>query len=190
MSLSSPNRMVWQYFHALRRLVCDLKIEQDEELVKQNAALAILLSVTVVEAFLNVYFRVIVSESDFLVHRQRVINDLDRRRSLDYKIKNWPKVVLGKSLNIEAPTPKAFMKLKDRRNALMHFTSTHESLEFPDFEVHGLADTTLFDSLQESDAVEALSVAKGMLCEFFRLRGVPEPQLKHALHFWTGELPT
>jgi hypothetical protein len=181
--------MIWQYFDALRRLVNDLGTEQDEGVVKQNVALAILLSITVVEAFLNIYFRVIVSESGFSSHRQRVLDDLERRKSLDYKVKNWPKAILGKSLNIETSISKAFVRLKDRRNALMHFTSTHESLELPGVKIHGLADTTPFDSLQASDAAEALAVAEGMICEFFRLRGVPEQQLKHVLHSWTGKLP-
>jgi hypothetical protein len=181
--------MVWQYFEALRRLVSELDADQDEAVLKQNVALSIFLSVTVVEAFVNIFFRIVVSEDNFTHHKQRVMDDLYYRKSLDYKLKHWPKVILGNKLNFNAPVPKAFLNLKNRRNALMHFTSTHESLALPGIEVHGLADTATFDTLQASDAAGALDLAEGMLCELFRLKGTPEQHLKHALHTWTGKVP-
>ena len=90
----------------------------------------------------------------------------------------------------KTPVPKAFLALKAKRNALMHFTSTHDSIKRPDFEIHGLADTSVFDELQASDAIRAHELAEGMLCELFKLRGAQEPQLKHLLHSWTGKVPT
>jgi hypothetical protein len=181
--------MIWQYFEALRRLVSQLDADQDEALLKQNVALSIFLSVTVVEAFVNIFFRIVVSENNFIRHKQRVMNDLYHHKSLDYKLKHWPKAILGKGLNFNEPVPKAFLDLKNRRNVLMHFTSTHESLKLLGIEVHGLADTATFDTLQVSDAAEALDLAEGMLCELFRLKGATEQHLKHALHAWTGKVP-
>ena len=189
MILSSPNHMIWQYFEALRRLVNDLAAEQNQRILKQNVALAILLSVTVVEAFVNIFFRVLVSEDGFTNHKRRVLGDLNRRMSLDYKLKTWPKIILGNELNFEASIPKRFLDLKKRRNSLMHFTSTHGSFQLSRIDIHGLANTTVFDSLRTTDAAEALELAEGMICEFFRLRGVTEQQLKHALHAWTGKVP-
>ncbi len=189
MKLSSPNRMIWQYFDALRRLVNELDADQDETVLRQNVALSILLSVTVVEAFLNIFFRVVVSEKGFVQHKQRVLDDLSQRKSLDYKLRHWPITILGKALNSRAPVPKAFRDLKNQRNSLMHFTSTHESMKLSGIAIHGLADTAVFDNLQVADAIKALDLAEGMLCELFRLKGTPEPQLKHLLHLWTGKVP-
>lgn len=87
MNLSSPNRMIWNYFEALRRLVTNLGHANDEAELKQNVAVSIMLSVTVVEAFLNIFFRVVVSEAGFTQHEQMVLDNLSERKSLDYKLK-------------------------------------------------------------------------------------------------------
>jgi len=189
MSLSSPNQMVWQYFQALRRLVVGLETTSNEVVMKQDAALSLMLAVTVVEAFLNIFFRVVVGEPEFTQHKQRVLDDLKKRKSLDHKLKKWPRDILGQKLNLKAPTPKAFMALKERRNELMHFTSSHETLTLPGVEIQGMADTSALDNLTLSDAVSALEVAEDMVCELLRIRGIPEEQLPHALHMWTGRVP-
>ncbi len=181
--------MIWQYFEALRRLVGGLDHARDETVLKQDAVLCIMLAVTVVEAFLNTFFRVIVGEPDFAQHKPRVLADLDRRRSLDHKLRNWPGDILGEPLDFTAPVPKAFLTLKERRNALMHFTSSHETVRLPGIEIQGLADTSVLDTLALRDAVNALQVAEDMVCELIRLRGTPEDKLPHALHLWTGRVP-
>lgn len=190
MNLSSPNRMIWQYFEALRRLVARLDHSSSETEAKQDIALCVMLAVTVVEAFLNLFFRVVVSESEFTEHEQHVIDDLEKRKSLDHKLKTWPGEILGQPLDFSAPTPKAFLALKVRRNALMHITSSHETVDLPGIVIHGLADTSVIDTLTVDHAVNALSVAEDMVCEFLRLRGIPEDKLPHALHTWTGKVPT
>jgi hypothetical protein len=187
MNFSSPNRLIWQYFKALRRLVGGLN--SDETLMKQDVTVCIILAVAAVEAFLNIFFRVVVSETGFTQHEQRVLDDLTKRRSLDHKLKTWPEDILGQSLDFATPTPQAFLALKHRRNALMHFTSSHQTLKSADYEIRGLADTTVFDTLSSNDAESALQAAEGMVCELLRLRGTPENQLPQALHMWTGKVP-
>ncbi len=188
MSLSSPNRIVWQYFEALRRLASRIGSLEDDAERKQDTALCILLAVTVVEAFLNIFFRVIVSEAGFTQHEQRLLDDLNKRRSLDYKLRNWPRRVLGKGLDFTAAIPKAFLELKDRRNALMHFTSTHQTVSLPGIEIHGAADTSVFDDLTVKDAEKGVEIAEGMVEELCRLRGLPEEKIGQALHLWTGRV--
>lgn len=188
MSLSSPNRIIWQYFDALRRLAGRIGSMENEDERKQDIAVSILLAITVFETFLNIFFRVIVSEASFKHHQQRLLDDLNSRRSLDYKLRNWPRRVLGKGLNFTAPVAKAFLELKDRRNSLMHFTSTHQTINLPGIEMHGLADTSVFDDLTVNDAERAVEVVEGMVKEVFRLRGIPEEKLGQALHLWTGRV--
>jgi hypothetical protein len=189
MNLSSPNTIIWHYFVALRRLVNTLHDASDETVVKENVVLSVILAVAIVEAFLNVLFRVLVSEPNFMKHEQRVLADLKKRKSLDYKLKNWPKEILGKSLDFEASAPKAFLALKEHRNKLMHFTSSHQTVILPGTEIQGLSDTSAFDSLSLADAVNALEIAESMVCALLRLRGVPEDRLPHAIHLWTGRIP-
>lgn len=55
--------------------------------------------------------------------------------------------------------------------------------------INGLADSSVFDDLEISDAISAVDIAEGMLAELFRLRGVPANQIQALLHLWTGQLP-
>lgn len=194
MNLSSPNRIVWNYFEALRRRVAAVPEKCDEPTARQDIVVCTMLAVLTVETFLNVYLRVVVSEDAFRQHEAGLLADLRRRRSLDYKLRSWPTRILGKSLDATSPIPARFLGLKDRRNQLMHFTSTHETVQWIEGEsraivVQGLADTTTFDSLDRDDATGALEVAEGMVCEILRLRGIPDEQLPAALHLWTGKVP-
>jgi len=65
--VSSPNMMVWQYFQALRRLCYAIEQHEghDKETIQQDAALGVILAVTGVEIFLNVYFRILIDEEPY-----------------------------------------------------------------------------------------------------------------------------
>ena len=112
MSLSSPNYIIREYFSGLQRLVRRLDNLQNEKEIRQEVALCIMLSVTVVEAFLNVYFRVVVSKQEFRQHEKMILKDIDNRKTIDYKLKNWPKKIFGKGIDLTSPIPKAFWDLK------------------------------------------------------------------------------
>jgi hypothetical protein len=188
MGLSTPNRIVWRYFSALRRLVQTISAT-DEESAAEQTALCLMVTVTVVETFVNVFFRVVVSETGFTQHKNRIDRDLRRRASIDHKLRTWPEVVFGRPLERDEPTYSAFLALKERRNALMHFTSSHESFIGSGFAIHGLSNTAVLDDLRRADAVNAIEVAEGMVCLLLQLRGVPQDQLPHGLHAWTGKVP-
>jgi len=126
MGLSSPNRMVWNYFDSLRQLTSGLNKIEDELELKHHLVICITLAIMACETFVNVYFRVLVSEPWFSSSEQDILKDISKRKSLDYKIKNWPKKVLGNSLDMQKSEILSFLELKDHRNKLMHFTSTHE----------------------------------------------------------------
>jgi len=180
--------MIWCYFKALRRKVYDLTSLHDEVEQKEDVATCVFLAITVIEAFVNVFFRIVVSEQKFNGHEQRVLNDLSRLKSLDYKVQNWPKDILGRSIDWTCGIGKEFMDLKALRNALMHFTSSHSKLEINGIHIHGLSDTSIFDALSTEKAVTALTVAEGIIAEILRIRGYPEEEVKHGLHLWTGKV--
>lgn len=157
----------------------------------QEVALTIFLAVTVVEIFLNGYFRVVVSEAPFQHCEKDFLKDIDARISLERKCREWPRRILGASLDPTNDHVKAFMDLKDLRNKLVHFVSSHESMELPDnITIHGLADTTAYRTLTSEVAVRCLETVKSVAYEIFRLRGIQPSQCPHAFHAWFGEVPS
>lgn len=192
-TLASPNTMVWELFEALRRLcirVSGYPEESDSE-IRQDTVIAIILAVQCVEVFLNIYFRVVVSEADFSQHKKQITSDLDNPRiGLDHKIRNWPERVFGKKLNFGHGAGQRFIELKNLRNRLMHFTSAHRTIEVPGVVIHGLADISAFQSLSAQSALDALFTAEDFLCEIFALRGIASENFSHELHMWTGKVPS
>jgi len=184
--LSSHNRIIWQYFQCLRRLINRIETIQDEEEKKQDIALCIFMAVTTVEAFFNIYFRILIDEDPFSKNRERILSDLERKKSLDYKIKNWPKMVFNKKLNLSDGYPSNFLNLKDLRNRLVHFVSSYETVTIPGISIQGLADTAALDNLELKDAISSHEIAAGMLKEIFILRGMSDNQIRGAIHLWTG----
>jgi hypothetical protein len=189
MKMSSPNYMIWQYFEALRRLVGTSAETTDDAHRKQQVAMAILMAVTVVEAFLNVFFRVLVSEPGYQQHLPRIEQDLKSRKNLDGKIKEWSAKVLGKTIDWNSGIAKDFMALKNKRNQLMHFTSSHSSFTVGPISMQGAADISVFDELSSTDAKCALATAEGIVELLMRLRGIPDDQLPRAMQLWTGKVP-
>ncbi len=192
--VSSPNMMVWQYFQALRRLCYAIEQHEghDKETIQQDAALCVILAVTGVEIFLNVYFRVLIDEEPYKNDKHAaacILDDLKNQVSLEKKIKKWPNTVFGKKLNLGEGVGQLFTNLKTLRNKLVHFSSSHEPIELPGFKIQGMADTSIYASLNAQSATNALEVAEQFICEIFDLRGISEQERPHALHAWTGKAP-
>lgn len=187
--LSSPNRMVWSYFSALRRMCYQVELHSSDGHKKEDAALCVITAVTVVEVFLNVYFRILISENPYKHAEEKIKHDLERQIPLDRKLKEWPKAVFGKKIDFGSGPGQKFMELKNIRNSLVHFSSTWETLEIPGVTIHGLADISAFEPLGEHSASQALETAEQFIAEVFRLRGIHEADIPGALHSWTGEVP-
>lgn len=192
--LSSPQYLVWELFQALRRLcerVGESHVAQDESISRQDAAICIILAVQCVEVFFNVYFRVLINEPDYAHANEKISNDLAKKKpiSLHQKIEEWPRHVFGKGLDLGRGAGQKFVALKDRRNRLMHFTSSHEIFTMPGFAIYGMANTTDYHSLTARSAIDALQTVEAFLCEIFMLRGISPENLPGALHSWTGKPP-
>ena len=188
-TFSSPNRMVWQYFQTLQRLVRRaLEPHDDDSIQRQDIALCIFMGVTVVETFLNIFFRVIVSEEGRRHHEKLFLEDMVRRRSLDYKIKKWPSRILGQEIDLESGIGKDFSILKDKRNSLMHFTSTHDTLSHGGLTIKGVADTTTFNKLVRDDSGFALKTAEGIIALILKMNGATDKDLPRGIQLWTGKV--
>lgn len=161
--LSSPNKMVWSYFSALRRMCYRVEEHSTQRYKKEDSALCIIMAVTVAEVFLNVYFRILISESAYKHAENKIQNDLQKRVTLDKKLKEWPKEVFGKNMDFGSGAGQRFMELKNKRNELVHFSSTWETVEVPGITISGLADTSVFEMLGEHSAIQALETAERFL---------------------------
>ena len=186
---STPNRIVWEYFEALRRLCWRVQNSENENEIRQDAALCVILAVNGVETFLNVYFRVLVSEKEFKDSHEKITQDLNLKVGIDTKIREWPVVVLKQKIELGSGIGQRFTELKNKRNHLTHFSSSHETIKVPGVVLNGMADTSVYDSMNKEMAVTALEVAEAFICEVFRLRGIEADRLPHSLHAWTGKPP-
>jgi len=184
--------MIWELFAALRRLCKRISSLPDwaEDEIRQDTGLAVILSVQCVDAFMNVYFRIAVEEQQFSHAKLRILRDLETRVGLEKKLNEWPMAVFGEKLNFGAGVGQRFKKFKALRDRLTHFSSDHQTFEHENVRVVGMVDTTEFDSLSKEIAVDALRTAEGFLCEVFAARGIPATNVKHALHQWTGKVPS
>jgi len=167
-------------------MVVRVESQPDIVLMKQDAALCIMLSVAVVETFVNVFFRVAVTEERFRAHEGPILHGLETRLPLAEKLRTWPELVFGQALDWGSGSPQRFTELRRLRNSLMHFTSSHETFSHQEIEIRGLADTAAFDGLSPSAVRQALITARGMVREILILRGLEGDHLTDALHLWTG----
>ena len=186
--LSSPNRMLWQYYKCLKRLEKQIETLKGDDEKKQGIVVCVFMAITVIETFLNLFFRVVVSEKEFLQQERQVRSDLECRKSLEHKIRKWPKAIFGESINFDSGIGKEFMELKNKRNSLMHFTSGHETISVPGVEIQGLANTAVYDDLKIEDARSAINIVEELVKEIFRLRGVEESKVPLLLHSWMGKI--
>ena len=188
--LSSPNKILWEYFDSLRKLNIEAKNALTPNLCRQHSALAVIMAVTAAEVFLNLWFRVRVEELHSTEKRDIFLKELSERRSLDYKLKKWPMRYLNKTLNTSSGSGKELDDLKKLRNSIVHFTSSHETVEYGDVAIHGLANTTDYDNLTCKEAEWALLTAENFVAEIFKLAGNSNQNILQMLHLWIGRLPT
>lgn len=146
-----------------------------------------ILAVTAVEVFLNLWFRVHATERGTNEIRDALVKDLEKRISLDQKLVQWPKRHLHTRLNLKAGPGKAFISLKSRRNSIIHFESSHETIHASNIIVHGLAETTEYDLLSARSAADALATAEELVAEVFRVAGFENEKLESALAAWIGK---
>jgi len=78
------------------------------------------------------------------------------------------------------------MGIKELRNSIIHFSSSHTTFEHANVVIRGLADTTDYDSLSFEKARGALFSAEDVISEIFLLAGVVPENIPHMLHAWTG----
>lgn len=189
--LASPHSIIWEYYECLNRQINRIPDDDNDRIQKQELVLALFLLVSVVETFINAFFRVVVEEDGYKSHKERLLKDIDKRISLEGKLKEWPKKILGKRLDFKNTNVKRFIDLKNHRNSLMHFVSSHESIELPGpVYIHGMADISSLKRLTLPAAKDYPNIIRNFSYEIFVARGIEVENLPHAFHRWFGEPPS
>ena len=190
-TLASPNTPVNAYFGAVRHLVRIAGETEWEADRKALVALSILMAVATVETFFNIWFRTVAQHEPYKAHRDQIVADLKKRnqRGLRYKLKEWPKLFFKKSLDFSQGVGKEFLMLVDKRNALMHVTTTCETAEFPGFRTQDMVDVTDYENLAISDAESAMHLCEDFMRSFFQLKGDNPEDVLAQLHLWIGRVP-
>ncbi|MEW8288224.1 MAG: hypothetical protein AB2697_19770 [Candidatus Thiodiazotropha endolucinida] len=190
-TLSSPNRIVWEYFSTLRRLVEEAQNAPSTDICRQNTVLSVFMAVTVTEVFINMWFRVRVENRHSEAEKKAFLKELSfpQPASLDRKLKQWPERYLGGPIDFSSGPGAEFMRLKDLRNSMVHFTSKYETFQYDNVVIHRLADTSSYDGLVSDDALWALQTAEDMVAEIFKKSGADCDRIPHKLHAWTGKFP-
>ena len=128
MALSSPNRVPWQLFGMLERFACAPEAISPD-VIQQNALSSIFIATATIEAFTNIFFRVVADEPVFSHARHTIIANLnDRRRSTAANLREWTNLAFGRQIDTDDRRWRAFDELRRLRNRLVHFRSTHETL--------------------------------------------------------------
>lgn len=184
---STPSGVVVEYFESLRWLVLAANEASDPNHARRLAAMSTILAVTAVEVFFNLWFRIHATESGRTELQDALLADFERKITLDQKLADWPKRHLNSNINLKTGPGQAFVSLKARRNSIVHFESTHETIHTPGLIIHGLANTTEYDALSAVSATDALTTAEALVADVFRLAGVQAEKMDIALTGWIGK---
>jgi len=187
---STPNGALWPLFAALRR-ICVQPPSEDRSTIEQDGLIAIFLSITIIEAFTNVFFQVVAHEEQFAHAKARILKDLTRRGlPTGVKIVEWSQQAFGAEVNQRDPRWQRYEKMRDHRNELTHFRSSFSTIAVPDnVFIKGLADMSAFRRITANTPVEAMACVIGIAELIVTARGVrPEGLSGHVQH-WLGAIP-
>ncbi len=192
-TLSSPNNIICTYCDYLEASISNLKESigktKDPDDSYVDIAVSIILAVTVIEMFLNIYFRGIAELDPDKKRGKEFLKNIKAPTPLDTKVKKWPKLAFGKSLNFKKGIGKDFLKLKDLRNKLVHFSSDLHTVSIQLIPFSNFTDTTVFHNLKLSDSENSLKVVRGFIKEIFILEGISKEKLPEMMQYWTGFAP-
>lgn len=183
---STPAGVSREYFDALRWLRDEAQRTTERSQCRRVAAMTVIQAVTAVEVFMNLWFRAVVEQAKDDLKAGALLRDLEAKTSLERRLTTWPKKFLGHRIDLRNGPGGAFVSLKDLRNSIVHFSTTHETVHAPQLIIHGLADTTAYDEMDSATADAAVATAEAFVTELFRIRGFDAATSERALFAWTG----
>jgi hypothetical protein len=184
---STSSGVVREYFECLRWLSGAAREVEDIQHSRRLAAMATIQAVTAVEVFMNLWFRAFVEDRKDEDLHGALLRDLKAKTSLERRLATWPKKYLGTKLDLREGPGGDFVRLKNIRNSIVHFHTTHETVRAPQLIMHGLADTTEYDALNSNSAQSALAIVEEFVAEIFRLAQFDAATSENALAAWIAK---
>jgi|SRR2546422_6263185 len=186
-TLASPNTIVSSYFDFARQTGDHLRHSPPLVDIQLQVAVSLIMLVGAVEAYLNIAGRMWIEQHSEVAHADQIRQDLAQRRSFTRKLKSWPELLFGKPRDLSTDRMQVFLKLVERRNLLLHFTTTHESMGYENVQIHGLADISFYASLTLADLFAAIGTAEDAIGELIRVQGgLNEERVLMAKTYWSG----
>lgn len=161
--LAPHNHIVRSYFDIARKITLEAASSASDTDRRSKSAVSVLMVVAAVEAYINIFGRMWIEQAPDFINAGKIAEDLDGRKPITHKIREWPKLFFGKGLDLSGGIGQDFLKLIEKRNRLMHFTSEYHAFQLENVTIKGLIDITTFDSLAPKDAEEAIYVAEGFI---------------------------
>lgn len=187
--LGSPHSIIWSYFSLLRNLSYHSTEITDTNEKRENNLLIILMAVTVVETFYNIYFSLLVSDKKYQKHREKILKDVKNPNfSFEKKLKEWPILLFDKNIQFGAGIGQKFSNLKNLRNKLLHFLPEYKNIEFSNIKIESVVDISIYNDLDKFDATNCPSMILDFISELFILANCPKEKVGHQIHIWFGNL--
>jgi hypothetical protein len=187
--LASNQTMIWTYYRILCNLAYDYDEHDSDDTKKEKVLLAITMTVTVIETFMNIYFFLMASEDKYSKYSEQITSEITNTSfSLDKKIKTWPKLLLNKEIDLGKGVGQRFQKLKTLRNKLLHFQSDHNEINVGHVKISKMLDISVYESLVDYDIESCPDLVLDFASEIFRLVGIPEDKIGGFIHVWFGDL--
>ncbi len=170
--LGSPHSIIWTYFNLLRNLSYQTDKIKNVKEKRENNLLVILMAVTTVETFYNIYFSILVSNPNYLEYKERILGDIKNSKyPFEKKLKEWPILLFKKNIEFGKGIGQKFAKLKEIRNKLLHFLPDYKSIEITNLKIESVLDISVYEDLDKFDATNC-----------------PKEKIGHQIHIWFGDL--
>lgn len=187
MSFGSPNHVLWQFSGILDRLASAKDVHCERAVVEQNGTVAVLVAATSIEAFTNIYFRVVADEPQFLHSRAEIIQGLEERTlSTAVKLLKWCELAFHQRIDERDSRWVQFKSLQSLRNNIVHFKSSHDSLQVDDIRIDGLVGLSAFAQMSEATPIWAVNCVRGVVGLVGECRGIAKSEIAGFVRHWAA----
>ena len=186
-TLLSPRSVTWTLCGMLRRLALPDESES-VEIIQQNSLSSVFIAMSTIEAFTNIFFRIVADETESPTVKSEILNGLEShgRPYTEEKLRRWPQLAFGHAVNTDDERWKAFDAFRQKRNRLTHFKASHTTLVTAGITIAGLVDPADLLALDAGTPLEALRCVYGIVELVGEACGISANQIPSFLHSWLG----